>query len=126
MLESSVYSYLLTYSGLTALISNRIYPIVLPTPPTYPSITYQKISGTDELVMGRDDGISECRIQYDCWASSYGSAKTVAAQVKKALQNYIGIMNGTTTHCIQLVNEMDSYTSNVFRTTLEFEFQYQE
>jgi hypothetical protein len=125
MLESSVMNYLLSYTGLTALVATRIIPVVLQTPATYPSVTFQKISAEEDLGMGQNEGISECRIQFDCWGSGYGSVKAVAIQVKNALKNFTGDMKGTMVHCIKLVNESDSY-STVFRTTLEFEFQYEE
>jgi hypothetical protein len=126
MFESSVMNYLSSYTGLTALVSSRITPVVLPTPATYPSVTFQTIAAEDDLVMGQEAGIFECRVQFDCWGSSYGSTKAVAIQVKNAFRNYTGDMKGTVIHCTKLVNEMDAFNSTVFRTTLEFEFQYQE
>lgn len=126
MIESSAASYLLSYTGLTALVSTRINPVVLPTPATYPSVTYQKIGAEDELGMGQDSGICEGRLQFDCWGSTYSSTKSVAVQIKKAFKNFTGNMKGTYIHCCKLANETDTFTSSVFRTTLEFEFQYEE
>lgn len=124
LLESSVMNYLLTYTGLTALTSTRITPVVLPTPATYPAVTFQTIAAEEDLVMGLGDGITVSRLQIDCWGQSYGSVKGIATQIKNAFKNFTGDMKGTQIVCIKLVNEIDAFTSTVFRTTLEFEFQY--
>jgi hypothetical protein len=44
MIDDAMYSYLSTYAGLVALVSKRIYPIVMPLNVTLPAVSYQRIS----------------------------------------------------------------------------------
>ncbi len=94
LLEAAIYSQLSTYAGLAALTGTRIYPLLLPQDPTLPAVTYQTISRVMEEVRGAGPRYAETRVQIDCWAASYSSAKAVAEQVRAALQDYTGTMGG--------------------------------
>ncbi len=86
-IEEALYSYLKGYAGLAALVSTRIYPLILPQDSTFPAVTYQRISGPRIHTMGNDPGLAYPRFQVSCWGKTYASAKAVAAQVIAALQN---------------------------------------
>lgn len=111
-LEAALYNRLSTYAGLTALVSTRIYPLVLPQDPTLPAVTYQTIGRSMEDVRGSGPRYAETRIQIDCWAATYASAKSVAEQVRAALQDYTGTMGGVGGVPVldgDAVNEIDLY-----------------
>lgn len=86
-IEEGLYSYLSGVAGLTALISNRIYPLVMPQNPTLPAISYQEISRLQPHTMGDDPDLGRPRYQFTIWAASLASARAVAKQLKAALQN---------------------------------------
>ena len=94
LLEQALYSYLSGVAGLTALVSTRIYPLMMPQDVTLPAVTYQRISGPRVHTMGTDPGLESPRFQLSSWASSYSSVKAVAEQVRLALQDYAGTMGG--------------------------------
>lgn len=87
-LESALYTRLSGYAGLTALVSTRIYPIILPQEPTYPAVTYQRIDGPREHALSADMGIPHPRIQIDSWGNTHVQAWAVATQVRGALQRW--------------------------------------
>lgn len=73
------------YSGTSAIVGTRVYPLRLPQNPTYEAITYQRISN------GPQNGsteIRESRWQINCWAQTYAEAHTLAGQVKAAFENW--------------------------------------
>lgn len=84
-LESVLYTRL---AGQVALVSSRIYPLILPQNPTYPAVTYQRIDSPHEGAMGADHDVARTRIQVDSWAETYAGAKAVATQVRLALDNW--------------------------------------
>jgi len=43
VLDESLHSYLTTYSGLTALVSTKVYPFKMPEGVTLPCVTFQRI-----------------------------------------------------------------------------------
>lgn len=89
-IDSALYTRLSGYAGLSALVSNRIYPAPIPQNATYPLCTYQEIDRIPIHVMGGTAGIVHIRYQIDSWATTLAAAKAVAAQVEAALDNYAG------------------------------------
>lgn len=83
-------------AGVAAVVSGRIYPLVLPRlNRTYPAISYQVIS--DPPAAGASDGTLEARqarIQVNCWALTYAAADALADAVVAALRGN-GDLSGT-------------------------------
>ena len=86
--ETVLFTRLTTHAGLAALVSVRVYPMLLPQAPTMPAVTYQRIDGVRESGMTQEHGMAHPRIQVDSWASTYAGAKAVAGQVRAALQRW--------------------------------------
>lgn len=111
---TTVYSRLTSYSGISALVGTRVYPLNLPQKPTYEAITYQRISN------GPQNGsttIRESRWQISCWAETYAEAHALAVQVKTALEEWTA--NGI--KMAYVVNEIDDYDdeAEVYRTLVD-------
>jgi len=87
-LEAVLYAHLASYAGLVAIVSDRIYPMIMPQDPTYPSITFQRIDGPREHAFVMDAGLAHPRIQVDSWGKSYASVKSVATQLRGALERW--------------------------------------
>jgi hypothetical protein len=94
-IEEHIFQRLSGYAGLTALVSTRIYPGMLPETPTYPALTYE-ITNTDrESAMGSDPGIAHGRLSIMTYGTTYKSARDVKEQVRSALQRYRATLDGT-------------------------------
>jgi hypothetical protein len=76
----------------------RIYPMRLPQSPTYPAITYQNVSDTEEYSHGGRSGLQVARVQFSIWgkdasgSSGYDSVYAVLRQLKLALVGHDGAM----------------------------------
>ena len=88
VIEDALTTYLLTQSGLTALISNRIHFLKLPQTPTLPAIVIQKIDAPRLHGFSADYGVMT-RIQTTSWALTYTGASAVQEQIRAATQNYM-------------------------------------
>ena len=88
VIEEALPTYLLTQPGLTALISNRIYPMKLPQKPTLPAIVRQKIDSTKLHGFSADYGAAT-RIQLTAWALTESEASAIKEQIRIATQNYM-------------------------------------
>lgn len=96
--EESLYAYLSGYAGLTALVGTRIYPRLLPDEPTYPAVTYHRISGRNIRTLAPPTVAAvEARFQFSCWGLAYADARNVASQIEDALQDFTGKMGGGVT-----------------------------
>lgn len=93
-------------SGVSALVSQRIYPGLLPQHPTYPAISYQRISNTGQK--GTSD-IRESRWQINNWAQTYAGAQALAAAFKAFAEDYADVTQTPGIKQTLVVNENDDY-----------------
>lgn len=103
--EAAIYSRLTAYAGLTALVSTRISPLMLPEKTAFPAVSFFLVSRSKFPGMGSDGALTRARIQVDCWGASYKSAKDVATQVRGALNRYRGTSGGVTVQEIMIESE---------------------
>ena len=114
-IEQDVHAALAGHAGLTALVGDRIYPVVLPEGVSYPAVRYQRIGGGPLQHTGGDSGLENARIQIDVWAKRYAQAKDTAEQVRAAIRT-------ATAFKAVSVAEVDGYEDDTrtFRVTLDY------
>lgn len=107
-LEQSLYARLAAYSGLAALVSTRIYPVLLPQEPTLEAVTYQRINTPTDMTMSGDNARNP-RFQVTAWAETYAEAKAVAAQIVACLEGFAGELGGSggVQTTISMLNQID-------------------
>lgn len=85
-LEADFYSMATGNADLSALISDRLFPLTLPLGTTLPAGVYQVISDTGELIFGAGAGnLKRARIQVTWSATQYSKVKAVADAAEAAL-----------------------------------------
>lgn len=100
-------AWLLANDGIKALVGSRVYPQNLPPNPTYPALTYEKISGARH----HDIGFAYPRYQLTCWGKTYGAARGLANTVILEIQRYKGYMGSVAVKQVKIENETDLYDS---------------
>ena len=93
VLDEGLMAYLKAHSGLTALISTRIYPIQFPDGVTMPCVTYQRIDTPRTSTLsssGATGDLTNPRYQFKAWATTYASAKAITDQIRAALNGKTG------------------------------------
>ena len=131
MLEEALVAYLKSCSGLSSLISSRIYPLTVPQDSTLPAASYQVISTDREPAFVQDTESASKMVQISSWATTLKKAKETAEQVRLALQNYSGMMggdNGVQVEAVLIENELDNYDepSKSYVVHQEYQIWYQE
>lgn len=106
-IEESIYYLLFQNTGLTDLISTKIYPAIVPQNGTLPCLTYQQISGNRDQEISGASGFVTARYQINCWAKTYSETRQLANEARLSLTGQSGWINGVYIHCIQLENESD-------------------
>ena len=94
VVDEALMAYLLTQSGLTALVSNRIYFLKLPQASNLPAIVIQKIDSPKIHGFSADIG-AMTRIQTTSWALTYSEVSAVQEQIRTATQNYMNQTMGS-------------------------------
>lgn len=90
-IDTAIYSRLTSHAGVSGLVSNRVYPSMLPQNVVFPAIVYQVISGARESNFGADTGNVRHRVQVTVFGEKKGGQKAVLdilEQVRFALQRY--------------------------------------
>lgn len=108
-------------TAVAAIVSTRIYPLQLPQSPTYPAITYQRISNTGT---NGNTALRESRWQISCWAQTYLGALALSAAVKALLEEYTNTVSTPGIKMALVVNELDDYddTVKVYRVIIDVIF----
>ena len=86
-IESTLFTALTTYAGLSTLIAARLYPDSMPQGAVLPCIVYQRISTPRVQVLGSTQAVavSRPRFQFSCWALTASGALAVADKLRAAL-----------------------------------------
>lgn len=82
---------LLSTAAVKAIVADRGFPDVLPQKVTLPAYTFTLISDVPSHHMGGISGLSEARVQIDCYAAT----RTIANQLAEAVRIAIDAQRGT-------------------------------
>jgi hypothetical protein len=121
-MEAALIAKLLAATGITALVSTRINWSRRVQGAALPAIVLQRISGTPDVHHAGASGLVVSRVQVDCWAASYGSAKAVARAVETAITAQTFTQGATRFDVILIDSERDDSTDEttpLFRTSLD-------
>ena len=92
--EENVYSELVGFAGLQALVANtdspvtyKIYPAEQPHDTTMPSVVYARTFGTREVLLsdGGGTGVERVSFRFTAWSKTALEAASVAEQIRLAL-----------------------------------------
>ena len=125
-MEEALIAKLLATSGVTALVSTRVYAGARPQALDLPAVVLNLISANPSYSDDGEDGIQEDRIQLDCWAETYSAAKSLSRAVIDALSAFGGTVSGVNFQYIELDLAHDTQeggsnaTDYPFRTSLDF------
>lgn len=125
-LETALYSRLSAYAGLNALVGARIYPMMLPQAPTFPAVTYFRVSTVPTQVFSAPASDQlRVRMQVSAWAMSYDGAHAVADQIVAALDGWYGLLGGAggTVCAITLTNQVDLREPDTGRYQVPCDFE---
>lgn len=124
-MEEALRAILASDAGVAALVSSRVYWGLAPQSVTGDFLALYVVSGNRDYHMGGASGLRETRVQVDCWASSYGAAKTIARAVESAISGFSGSQSGKAFRGAFINSERDDNESDTadtasrYRTSLD-------
>lgn len=125
-LKDAIYTYLITQTGLTALVGTRIYPRDIPQRLQLPAITLSVVSKVCEHTMGSDSGNPYfSRVQFNCWAEKDYEADDIVVQLITALKDYsetLGGEGGVSVDRILYENETEVSDEDLNRSGIAVDF----
>ena len=109
-------------AGLSALVGNKVFALVIPQGTKLPCITFQRIGGVPANTLSRHSGLEEIDLQIDVWARDYDEAKAIAKAVRSAMPP------SGPRFSAHLIEDQDLYEdgTNYFRVNMEFKVWFLE
>jgi len=124
-LEEAVYSLLVANAGVLALLSTRIYPLVVPQDASMPALAYQRISSVPVRSHSGFASLTRTRMQITCEAATYASAKAVAVAVRRAVESYVGTVGSVSIRGAFVENESDSFAEGIEAPVVRIDVAFQ-
>lgn len=130
-LDEGIIAYMKATAGITALVSTRIYPLVLPEKATLPALVVTRIS-TPRIVShdtsGATGDLISPRYQFDAWGASQAATKAIADALRAALNGKKGVAGGVTLRAALADDEAPEYDpeTGLYRTRSDYIVWYQE
>lgn len=133
MINDDFAHYLLNVPQVAEIVGTQIYPQQAPQSAALPYITFFDVFDAPNNHSTGASGYVEKRLQVDCWGTTYRSAKSLAREVRIALNAFQGTWRMTTVlHCLQ-ISEIDTDTppdsgqaTGDRRVIMEFSIAYRE
>ena len=109
-------------AGLSALVGNKVFALVIPQGTKLPCITFQRIGGVPANPLSGHSGLEEIDLQIDVWARDYDEAKAIAKAVRAAMPP------SGPRFSAHLIEDQDLYEdgTNYFRVNMEFKVWFLE
>lgn len=128
MIEQALESQLKNDVDVAAIVSTRVFPVILPATPTFPAVTYTLLTGDRTHSMDGPSGLASPSFQVDSWASTYSSVKDLASKVRIALDGLKGTVSSVEILGVFIQSEKDLYdgTNSVYRVSSVFIFHHKE
>jgi hypothetical protein len=129
IIEHALKTYLEAQSGLTALISDRLYYVTAPQDVTAPYLVMTKISAVREQCQAGSSHLARSRFQFTIVSETYRTAKLIAAQLQSALQGCVGNKGdspGVYIYSCTYDNETDLYENDFHQLVLDFFISHED
>lgn len=126
-MEEDIRTLLLADGGVSAVVGTRINWGAHPQGAALPALVLNAISDVSGHTLEGPWAMSDGRVQIDCYAQSYGAAKTLGRSVRTALDGY----KGGAINAVFFENAQDGREGGTneadrpFRMSLDFIVNYQ-
>lgn len=102
--------------GVSELVGNKVFALLIPPGTRLPCVTFQRIGGRPANTLCGHSGLEEIDLQIDAWGRSYAEAKAVAKAVRVAMPA------GGPRFGAHLMEDQDLYEDGTayFRVSMEY------
>lgn len=124
-IETSLGAYLVAN---VAGCGGRVDAYKLPQNPTFPALTFFRVSGVPTYSHSGFSHYTVARYQISCWALSSGAMRQLVKEVRDALDGYAGGMGDVTIyHCFCVGDhDMSDPETKRYQAPVDFEIAFNE
>ncbi|WP_430009973.1 DUF3168 domain-containing protein [Methylophaga lonarensis] len=122
MIGAAIRQLLVAPGPVADLVSERVYPLILPQHVRFPCISYSFNEDRPEIDFGGQGSYQQIQVEVDCWAKDYDAMVDLSAAVRQTLINYQGVSAGVRINKIYFDSSVPVYenTTEAYRETLLF------
>ena len=131
--EAALRSTLIASAAVTALVGNRIFPILAPTTAALPFITYRRTGIQRIQAFVGPVGRPTVTVDFEVLATTYEGARDLADKCRLALDGWGGTVGSVVVQQTSLENESDDFVQlggaempTVYRVTQTYDVIWQE
>lgn len=110
MIEQVLVTRLLAWPAVAAVVGDRMSPVVLRQGTTAAALVYQRLYAQRSYSLAGAAGWTETQVQITCWSTSYAQARTLADEVRKALDAWASATDGV--HLVSINDGADTYAED--------------
>lgn len=93
MIEEALVALVGSDMGMSGLIGNRFYRLVIPQDATLPACAFQVVTAGREYTHGGQSEVAMVRVQITITAASYSTAKMVGGSLRELLSGFCGAVS---------------------------------
>ncbi len=102
-----LYTWLAAEGSITALVSTRIYPQVLPQGTTVPALAYEAEAANSVRTLGNDSSSNQAELSVRVWSDRMLEAWDIADTIRAALDEFSGVFGAATADIVQFETQFD-------------------
>lgn len=100
---------LVTNTAVSALVGNRVYPVLAPATATLPFAVYRRSSIQRQQTLAGPLGLPTVSMEVQIYGTTYESARQVADVFRSVLDGYAGSLNNVVVQNSSLEQESDDF-----------------
>ena len=104
--EIALQEFLVADPGVSAIVDDRIYPLVIPQRGEIPAIVYSRYATVHVPTHGGMTGLEESRFQLSLWGDTPNDTWALADAVEDAVNGFSGDMAGVHVGLIKVVTRL--------------------
>ena len=109
--EAVLRSALIAAPAVSALVGNRIYPVLAPATAALPLVTWRRSGVQREQTLGLPMGMPRVSVEYSIYGTTYEQARELADSMRVVLDGYGGTADNTTVKQASLEDESDDFVT---------------
>lgn len=133
LLHEAIKAHLESDTSVESLLGGRFYYIIVPQAyigaGRMPCVVFNRSTVERQVRYCETDGVIRTSVTLDCYALRYTSARALAAEVRKSLIDFRGMLAGSLfVRAASLVNELDlvDIEPGLFRVSQSWDFWHSE
>jgi hypothetical protein len=107
--EAAVRNRLVTTPAVTAIVGNRVYPVIAPADADLPFVTWRRTSIQRQHSLSGPIGVPMVMLTVDLFATTYEGVRELADAARVSLDGWGGTFQNTVVSNVSLENESDGF-----------------